>query len=66
MTPEALGATMIDVVFESGRGDTTRTCDLMVPNHPLYLAELRPDVITCRAMHIFKFLARAQNFRRLA
>ena len=38
--------------WEFGRGDTTRTCDLMVPNHPLYQAELRPDVIRhCEVSH---------------
>ena len=28
---------------ETGRGDRIRTCDLVVPNHALYQAKLRPD-----------------------
>ena len=28
---------------ENGRGDRIRTCDLVVPNHALYQAKLRPD-----------------------
>jgi uncharacterized protein DUF5939 len=29
---------------ENGRGDRIRTCDLVVPNHALYQAKLRPDL----------------------
>ena len=29
---------------ENDRGDRIRTCDLVVPNHALYQAKLRPDV----------------------
>lgn len=32
-----------DRVTKHGRGDTVRTCDLMLPKHPLYQAELRPE-----------------------
>ena len=28
----------------TGRGDRIRTCDLVVPNHALYQAKLRPDL----------------------
>ena len=28
----------------NGRGDRIRTCDLVVPNHALYQAKLRPGV----------------------
>jgi len=29
--------------LRNGRGDRIRTCDLVVPNHALYQAKLRPD-----------------------
>jgi integrase len=29
---------------ENGRGDRIRTCDLVVPNHALYQAKLRPEI----------------------
>jgi integrase len=29
---------------KNGRGDRIRTCDLVVPNHALYQAKLRPDI----------------------
>jgi hypothetical protein len=31
---------------ENGRGDRIRTCDLVVPNHALYQAKLRPEVLS--------------------
>ncbi len=33
---------------ENGRGDRIRTCDLVVPNHALYQAKLRPDKLKLR------------------
>ena len=32
---------------KSGRGDTIRTCDPLLPKQVLYQAELRPDVMAC-------------------
>ena len=29
---------------KNGRGNRTRTCDLMLPKHALYQTELYPDV----------------------
>ncbi len=34
-----------------GRGDRTRTCDLLVPNQTLYQAELRPEYHSRRGGH---------------
>jgi hypothetical protein len=34
-----------------GRGDRTRTCDLLVPNQTLYQAELRPEYRSRRGVH---------------
>jgi hypothetical protein len=31
------------VRFQAGRGDTIRTCDILLPKQALYRAELRPD-----------------------
>jgi hypothetical protein len=41
------GAQAVEPRFSScrkNRGDRIRTCDLVVPNHALYQAKLRPDI----------------------
>ena len=38
-----LGITEQFIESKSGRGDTIRTCDPLLPKQVLYQAELRPD-----------------------
>ena len=40
---EVLPLNYTRVRYNSGRDDTIRTCDPLVPNQVLYQAELRPD-----------------------